>query len=705
MYTRRFVVCVALFTQSVAARAQLNPARTDVPIRNVMLFSSGVGYFEHAGTVRGNGSTELRFKTGQINDVLKSLVLQDLDGGMVRTVTYASQDPIEKTLLSFQVDITGNPGLAALLTQLRGAKVIVQSAGERISGTILGVEVQRKMATGVGPFETTVLNLIDGATIRSIDLPSVSGLALDDPRLQEELAKALVTLRQARDRDKKSVAINFSGNGERRVRVGYVVDTPIWKTSYRLLLGDTTNRMQGWAIVENQTDSDWNDVTLSLVSGRPISFMMDLYRPVYATRPTVAQELFGGLKPQLYDGGISSIGERVPLSYQPPSSQPQAPQRLGSVTIQAQSTPIVEQGVVGSTTTISNHMIAAGPPSPFSEAKALQQIDAAASVRSAAAPSRLGELFQYAVPNVTLARQTSAMIPIVTDSVAVERISIYNASVLVQHPLNGVRLTNTTGRHLLQGPVTVLDKNGYAGDARIGNLPPGQSALLSFGIDLNITIDNTRTTQNVAIVAAHFTKGVLTVDRRFVATREYLISNQGDSAKNIVIEQPIRRGWQVAGAVQPFETTSDMYRFRGTAASGKVNTFVVREEAMYSSESYVTMAGFDELIAYSRAQDISPAVREAIARVIELRHAVEETDGTLKDIVRQLNDITTEQGRLRDNLQTVEKGSKYYKRILDKLNEQESHIERLQAERKRLEEQRDKRQKEFSEYLATLTVM
>src|SRR3954470_16332103 len=101
---------------SAAAKEQ-----AEVPVRQVVLFSSGVGYFEHFGSVKGNGSTELRFKTQQINDVLKSLVLQDLDGGTAGTVTFPSLDPIERTLKSFQVDITSNPALEDLLNQLRGA--------------------------------------------------------------------------------------------------------------------------------------------------------------------------------------------------------------------------------------------------------------------------------------------------------------------------------------------------------------------------------------------------------------------------------------------------------------------------------------------------------------------------------------------------------------------------------------------------------
>src|SRR5215211_4948102 len=138
-----------LFTDGLLARATAAPAtqpadQPAVPVRQVVLFSSGVGYFEHFGTVQGDGSTELRFKSAQINDILKSLVLQDLDKGRVTAITYPSQDPVAKTLRSFQVDITGNPSLHELLNQLRGAKVTVSQAAEKTTGTILGVEQKKK---------------------------------------------------------------------------------------------------------------------------------------------------------------------------------------------------------------------------------------------------------------------------------------------------------------------------------------------------------------------------------------------------------------------------------------------------------------------------------------------------------------------------------------------------------------------------------
>src|SRR5690348_7473565 len=199
-------LCVMGWTRvSLAQATQPANKQADVPVKAVVLFSSGVGYFEHFGTVNGDGSTQLQFKTQQINDILKSLVLQDMDGGKVSTITYPSQDPIAKTLKSFQVDITNNPPLADLLNQLRGAKVTVKkSDGTSITATVLGVEKKQKPGDDKKPtIEVSSLNLITGATIESVEIADLKSIELADPALQEELTKALSALAQARDQDKK----------------------------------------------------------------------------------------------------------------------------------------------------------------------------------------------------------------------------------------------------------------------------------------------------------------------------------------------------------------------------------------------------------------------------------------------------------------------------------------------------------------------
>jgi len=672
-------LAVVFFPALSAAQQATRPANADVPVAKVVLFSSGVGYFEHAGTVHGAGSTELRFKTSQINDILKSVVLQDQDGGTIGAITYPSQDPLAKTLKSFQVDITQNPSLEQLLNQLRGARVTLQAQAEHFSGTILGVE-ERSRATDRGPVQVATLNLLTGATIRSIELQTISNLSLDDPQLQDELTKALASLVQARDQDKKPVTINFSGSGDRRVRLGYVVETPVWKTSYRLLLDEkpTPNRLQGWAIVENQTESDWNNIALSLVSGRPISFMMDLYQPLYATRPTVVPELFAGLKPQVYDDGIDTKKEVDEL--RKAMASPAA----------GQSQDFARRERARDLTSVN-------------EAVAASRMDAAASVAAIAEAAKLGELFQYTVNNVTLPRQKSAMLPIIADSVEIERVSIYNPEVMASNPLNGVLLKNTTGKHLLQGPVTVLDKGSYAGDARIDNVGPGQHRFLSYGIDLDVAV-NTKRSETNAVTTATIRKGLLILTRKLTSSVEYSADNKSDKEKFLVIEHRVRPGWKLVDTPTLIEQTAAFYRFRGVAAANKVSRLVVKDELPQLETIALVNANLDLLLSYRSNVEIPRAVRDAIAKAAQLRQAVADADRDINARSQQISDITAEQNRIRENMKTVAPSTQYYDRLLAKLNEQESSIEALQRERAAITVKRDAARKSLDDYLGTLTV-
>ena len=674
-------LAVVLFPAHWAAQqtTRATSANADVPIAKVVLFSSGVGYFEHAGTVHGTSSTELRFKTSQINDILKSVVLQDQDGGKIGAITYPSQDPIAKTLKSFQVDITQNPSLEQLLNQLRGARVTLQAQADHFSGTILGVE-GRTRATDRGPVQVSTLNLLAGATIRSIELQSISNLSLDDPQLQDELTKALASLVQARDQDKKPVTINFSGTGDRRVRLGYVVETPVWKTSYRLLLEDkpTSSKLQGWAIVENQTESDWNNISLSLVSGRPISFIMDLYQPLYATRPTVVPELFAGLRPQVYGGGVDMRREVDELRKAMPSpAAGRAQDSARSLQLRA--------------------------PMSLSEVVTTGAMDAAASISAIAEAAKLGDLFQYTVNNVTLARQKSAMLPIITDSVAVERVSIYNAEVMASNPLNGVLLNNTTGKHLLQGPVTVLDNGSYAGDARLDNVGPGQHRFLSYGIDLDVAV-NTKRSETNAVTTATVRKGLLILTRRLTSSVEYSADNKSDREKTLVIEHRVRPGWKLVDSPMLMEQTPAFYRFKGVAAANKISRLVVKDEYPQLETIALVDANLDMLLSYKSNLEIPKAVRDAIAKAAQLRGAVANADRDMNVRTQQISEITTEQNRIRENMKSVAPSTQYYERLLTKLNEQESSIEALQRERAQITVRRDAARKDFDDYLSTLTI-
>ena len=293
----------------VAKQGQGDNAGPNLPLSQVVLFSSGVGYFQREGEVEGNARIDLQFPIGDVNDLLKSLVLQDLGKGKVGAISYDGQDPVEKTLRSFAVDLTGNPTFGQVLNQARGEKVEVimqQTAANQpgtITGVIMGMESQMEPAGPSGAREVHMLNLVCAEGMRCVKLNEVQRIRFLNARLDSELKRALEVLAATHDSQKKLVSLNFKGDGKRKVRVGYVAENPIWKTSYRLSL-DKQATLQSWAAVENVTDEDWNDVRIVLVSGRPISFQMDLYPPLYVPRPTVEPERFASLRPPTYNGAL-----------------------------------------------------------------------------------------------------------------------------------------------------------------------------------------------------------------------------------------------------------------------------------------------------------------------------------------------------------------------------------------------------------------
>ncbi len=664
--------------------------RVELPVRMVVIFSSGVGYFEHGGTVQGNGSAELRFKADQINDILKSLVLEDLDGGKIGTIAYPSQDPIDKTLRNFQVDITSNPPLAELLNQLRGAPILVTVHAEQIEGTVLGLEKRRKILAGQNNqvMDEWVLNIMSGATLRSVLLDEVQKIEIRQPELQGELEKALSALAEARNQDKKPVIINFQGDGNRRVRLRYVIETPIWKTSYRLILPQkkgAKSKLQGWAIVENQTDTDWNEVQLSLVSGRPISFIEDLYKPIYVARPVVEPELYRSLRPQNYEGGIS-----MPAL----AGAPMKEKRPASMELGADKTRSMFKKGLNLGEEDAAALAQFGAARPF---------DATSSVVSAASAEKLGELFQYTVGKASLPRHRSAMFPILTEDVAAERVSIFNPEVMPRNPLRGLLLHNSTDKHIMQGPVTVFEGGTYAGDAQIGNLTPGQDRLLSYALDLEVQVDPTQNRRESTIQTATIVKGVLNLTRKDTLSQEYVIQNKSDADRTLIIEHRFRKGWKLAGA-KPFETTESHYRLKQTVPRGKTESMTVVEENVRGESISILPADIGPLESYSRSGEIPKGVRESIAKAVEFKRAMTDTERRLQEKRSALEDIDKEQNRIRANMGTVNTSSQYYTRLLEKLNSQETEIEAAQAEVRSLEKKLNDQRQALENYLANLSV-
>lgn len=707
------------------ARAQ---AQADVPVTQVVLYTSGVGYFQHSGTVRGEGAMTLRFREEQISDVLKSLVVQDLGGGGAEAVVYPSQAPISRTLGSFQVDLSGQPSLSGILGQLRGARVTLRTAGASIEGTILSVERR----AGENQSEVPVVTILSGASMRPVPLSEVSGIEIEDARLRDEFEKALLALAEARDQERKPVEVRFSGSGARRVRVGYVVEAPVWKTTYRLVLGEvgaTKAFLQGWAIVENQTERDWEDVRLSLIAGRPVSFRQDLYTPLYVPRPVVQNEALGAVvRPPSYEEGMdmkagagelrgtirdANTGEPLPganvrvegtrigastdvrgqftlrgvpdgaftvqASFIGYASQTRRARSGGRVDFALGMGDVELQEVV--VTAQAGRISADAAPAPQMESESYARLDASGSVTLAAEAGDAGDYFEYVIAGVDLPRQRSALLPIAAQDIQAERVSLYNRQVRAEHPMRGVRFTNATGLHLAAGPITVYADGAYAGDARLPDLPPGDDRFLAYAVDLDVDVQIEPGEQEQTITAVKIVDGVLTYDRRTIRSETYTVKNESGEAREVLIEHPRRGGFDLVETIAPEEETESLRRFRVTVAAGDTETLTIREESKQEQRYALINGGGLPGFSAQTQGEFSPELQNALRRISALQSMVREREQELRQTQNEIRQIEQEQNRLRENLRSVDNGSEYGRRLLDKLNDQETQIERLNARR------------------------
>ncbi len=683
------VLSAAMLVARPPAFAAEPKSALSLPLKKVVMFNTGVAYFEHRGEVEGSAEIDMQFDVADVNDLLKSMVLEDTGGGKISTVSCDALAPITETLQTFTVDLTGEPTIGDLLRQIRGERVTVDSQ-HRVEGVILGIELRQERMDGEFA-RREMLNLLTDNGLRSIDLAVVNGIQLANQELDAELRRALTILATGRRSDKKTVRLNFDGEGKRPVRVGYVRESPVWKTSYRLVLRDEQPPLlQGWAIVENTTEIDWDDVELTLVSGQPISFVMNLYEPLFVNRPEIQQELFGSVLPPMYrldlaqaekdfrgkrlnEGGFAGQGGFNGGGGMGFGGGGFGGGGGGAGGGFGGSGPAVQQPFVTSATPVIDHGGLGG-----------------GGIESQAVAKDVGDLYEYRIKGpVRIARRRSALLPIVNDEVEAERVSIFNPGVQAKHPLSGLRLHNSTDVHLTQGPVTVFDGGAYAGDSRFEAIKPNSKRLISYAVDLETEVDQSQSTPISSIVDASIKKkGVLTLQNQRDYVLKYSVKNSGERRKTVLLEySPTIVGFQIANDVKPAEDTGSMKRFAVEADPGKEATLEVAWRDLEFQDTalrQLTAPAIHSLLAKSV---VPKDVKQELQRILDLREEIDTLGIQRTAIDNRLRSIETEQLRIRQNMQVLEKGAELYRRYLDKFNEQEDELEKLRVEAAKVQEQ------------------
>lgn len=681
---------------AVAAQSARDPDA--IPLRVITLYRSGVGYFERQGRIAGDVHVSLRFEKEQINDILKSMVLLDLGGGKIGSVGYGSKEPLERRLGSFGVNIADNPSMADLMARLRGARVRLTTADGPIEGTVLGTEartvaVQRREPgmNDAQPIGAVVsewfINVVTGTGVKSVAVSRINGYEILDAKLAEELNLALAALAESRDERSARVDLSFTGAGERPVVLGYIHETPVWKTSYRLVLPDETAasgggkpQVQGWAIVENTTDEDWRDVRLALASGQPVGFRMDLHEPLFVERPMLPVPSAAVARARMYESVDMPMAEsaRVSSSLRPAA----APARMD---------------------------MAGGEGQMLNRAQDMERYAAEAmtkySPQGGATASETGEQFRYEIASpVTIERQRSAMLPIMNEAIEGRRVSIYNGADSREHPMRGVEITNSSGFELSPGPIAVYDGAGYAGDAQIAFTSRAQQRLLSYAVDLDVRVLS-EAKQTEDVVSVKIVSGLIETASVSRATASYTLTNRdGKRDRVVILEQPKKPGWKV---VQPEKVSSEseaLNRFEVALGKAEQKKTEVVEEKTNWSRIAMTSMDLPTLLGHAKNGKASGAVVDAIKKAAQMQAGINDTETKIRKANEERASIGTDQSRIRQNMQSIDRASDLYARYMKTMNEQETRIEQIGASVAELERQASAAKEELTKYLAGLNV-
>jgi hypothetical protein len=620
-----------------------------------------------------------------MNDVLKSLTIGSSGGGKITGLRYDSMDPLGHKLAEFPFQIGGG-GMPGMLDQLKGARVELKLGTETVTGTI--VSARTFAGTDKQPEHDQLNLMLDTGEFRTVDLGAATGLRFPDPKLQQQFKDYLAALAAARSKEKRSVYIDSSDAKERDVTASYMIPAPVWKSSYRLIFGDKAGdkapMLEGWAIVDNTTGEDWTKVQLALVSGRPISFVSQLYAPKYVTRPSAeladdpaAQAVVhsGAFEEQTAaaGGAVGGSGNRnMAMARAMASPAPMAKAMMGA---------------------ISGNL-------------AMDSVSVApSSIEATAVGRELGDLFEYRIAQpVTIRKNESAMLPFLQQTIAGRKLLIYSDHGS-QHPTNAAELANSSGKTLDGGPITVYDAGAYAGEALMETLKASDKRLISYAVDLGTRITEAFGSKAAIVREIHASRGILNTKYAAEETRTYTVRNVDQKAKTLIVEHPLRPGYTLLSQ-KPAEKTATNYRFELALAAGATREFVVNEERVYDQSIAVTNLSPDILVSYLQNRSLTAAGSQQLQRIVDQKRLIAENDRALQDADAQTRGLNADEDRVRRNIQSLNNVAGQQQQVQTyarQLDAQEQQLAALRDKQAELQKKRSALQTDLDKLVEALT--
>lgn len=640
-------------------------AAEPLALKRVLLSTGGVGYFEYEAKVTGNETLDLAVPLDQVDDVMKSIVVYDDKGG-IGEISLPGREPLAAAFreMPFGPEALASP--ADLLNALRGAEVRVEGA-RGVSGRILSVVPETAKDKDDAQITRHRVSLMTTGGVRQFLLEEADGLQFADPALQAKLDAALAALARDSAKDRRTLAIRATGDGERTLRVGYVVAAPLWKTSYRLTLAADpkaeTAALQGWAVLENMSGADWDGVDLTVVSGNPVTFRQALYQSYTVARPEVPVEVAGRVLPPVDErarefdqDGVRRAAARQ-LGLAPPAPAPAA--GAGSYNV----------GVAGDINLAESAIQA---PQQLAKVTAAESGETATQVT-----------FRLPEP-VTVAAGHSLLVPIIDREIPAGRVDLYLPDTEPKHPLAAVDLKNDGQTGLPPGVLTLYERGAdgvsYVGDARLGALPAGESRLLSFAVDQKVTVDR-EDKRDDTLARARIVDGVLELTTTQRASVTYAVTGAAGEDRTVLLQTPRYEGWTLTEPAEgKGEIVAGQYRIRQAVAAGKTETVTVTQEQPLSQSIDLAEDADDQIAVWAEDRTLPAKVRQAMTELAGQLAVIRDHEAEAERLEQRQAEIGREQARLRENIGAVPKDSDLFQRYLGKLNDSESELEQADTD-------------------------
>jgi len=763
-------------------------ASANLPIKRVVLYKNGIGYFEHLGRVRDNQDVTVSFTSGQLNDVLKSLTVLDLNGGRITGVAYGSAAPVERQLGDLRIPTGDKTSLAEFLGALRGARLEVRNGSTVITGRLLSVERKTRISGGT-TLEVDYLSLItDSGELHTTEISPAFSVRLLERGLAGKVEHFLDLVSSAREPDLRKMVISTAGSGARDLFVSYISEAPVWKTTYRIVLNSKAGAkplLQGWAIVDNTVGQDWENVDLSLVAGAPQSFIQNLSQPYYTQRPVIPLPEAMSTAPQTYESTLIPGGARLTGTVTDASgaaivgasvkafgnnsaligetstnaagtyelqSLPEGAIRLevasqgfrratvhGVVASAARSvrqdvrlevggvTQAVEVSAAAQTANTAMSSVAGGRSLGSGAALGGRRGAGAgggvgagsgggfgggvyrvgANQEAAARGQELGDLFEYKLKEpISIQKNRSALVPVVQSEIGAEKVSVWNEQAGLRRPQRALWITNSSGLTLDGGSFSVLEEETFAGEGIFDPIRPDEKRLVSYATDLALNVSSTEGSEQERVTRVRVHRGVMTQESEVREKKTYTFRNEDSSPRTVVVEHPVRSGYELRSAARPVETTAAWMRFRLEAGAKQTAALVV-EEARPVVATY-TISNIDSKLigTFVQQRSIDKGVEEALRKVVAQKDAIANLEEQKNARDEENQRIYDDQQRLRENMKSL-KGSAEEKalvqRYVQQLNTQETRLETLRQEIAQVESKKDSAQADLDRMIEDLS--